>query len=191
MAAAGRLDEQSSIELGGRRFAVGDQVVCLANARRLGVANGTRGTITEIAADQTQLRLRTIDGRDVDLPQSYLEAQTPRGGATLDHGYALTGHKAQGMTTGRAFVLGTEELYREWGYVAMSRGRLGNHLYVVAAGATDREEIAPADERRRLRRRECRPAIAPARRGMPDARRRPRDRDRGRPARHSGHRRRR
>jgi hypothetical protein len=50
------------------------------------------------------------------------------------------------MTTDRAFVLGDESLYREWGYVAMSRGREENRLYVVmgdgaredAGGAVDR-----------------------------------------------------
>ncbi len=149
MAVAGRLDEQTIIEVGGRRFAVGDQVVCLANAQRLGVSNGTRATITSASSERCELHLRTAAGRDVQLPESYLTAQTPHGGATLDHGYAMTGHKAQGMTTDRAFVLGTEDLYREWGYVAMSRGRVANHLYVVAPTDTDRDEIAPAAERRR------------------------------------------
>ena len=147
MAAAGRLGEDA-LEIAGRTFAVGDHVVCLANAQRLGVVNGTRGTVTGVEPDGSQLRLRTLDGRAVRLPESYLQARTAHGGSTLDHGYAVTGHKAQGMTTGRAFVLGTEDLYREWGYVAMSRGRVANHLYVVAPRSVDRDEYAPAGERR-------------------------------------------
>src|SRR5205085_2071233 len=86
------------------------------------------------------LGVRTSDGRDVRLPRSYLESQTERGGRTLDYGYAITGHKAQGMTTGKAFVLGTDELYREWGYVAMSRGSLENRLYIVAPRAREHVE---------------------------------------------------
>ncbi len=66
----------------------------------------------------------------------------------IDHGYAITGHKSQGMTTGRAFVLGTEELYREWGYVALSRGRIENRLYVVAPEPHERDEYAPHEPRR-------------------------------------------
>lgn len=147
MAAAGRLGDET-VEVAGRTFAVGDHVVCLANAQRLGVVNGTRGTVTGVQPDGSELRLRTIDGRDVGLPESYLQARTAHGGSTLDHGYALTGHKAQGMTTGQAFVLGTEDLYREWGYVAMSRGREANHLYVVAPRSVDRDDYAPAAERR-------------------------------------------
>jgi hypothetical protein len=92
--------------------------------------------------------VRTSDGRDVLLPRSYLESLTQRGGRTLDHAYALTGHKAQGMTTGKAFVLGTDDLYREWGYVAMSRGSIENHLYVVAPRARERDEYAPEENRR-------------------------------------------
>ncbi len=80
----------------------------------------------------------------LELPAGYLHARTDRGGPTLDHGYAITGHKAQGMTTGRAFVLGSGDLYREWGYVALSRGRTSNHLYLTAP-SDDRDEIAPAE----------------------------------------------
>ena len=36
------------------------------------------------------------------------------------------------MTVDCAHVLGSAELYREWGYTAMSRGRRSNKLYVVA-----------------------------------------------------------
>jgi hypothetical protein len=32
----------------------------------------------------------------------------------LDHAYALAAHAAQGATVDRSFVLGSDELYREW-----------------------------------------------------------------------------
>ena len=54
------------------------------------------------------------------------------------------------MTTGRAFVLGDETVYREWGSVAMSRGTEENRPYVVA-GERERDEFgdgrAPGVER--------------------------------------------
>lgn len=72
----------------------------------------------------------TDDGREVRLPPEYLDA------GHAAHAYAITGHKAQGLTTERAWVLGSDEIYREWGYVALSRGREANRLYVVAGAPT-------------------------------------------------------
>jgi len=54
------------------------------------------------------------------VPSSYLEA------GHLTHAYASTVHKAQGATVDRAYLLGSDRLYREAGYVGMSRGRLSN-----------------------------------------------------------------
>ena len=147
MRAHGQLDSEV-LRVADREFAAGDHVVALKNARHLGVVNGTRGTVSRVDADGLGLLVRTSDGRKVVLPRAYLESTTQLGGRTLDHGYAITGHKAQGMTTGKAFVLGTDDLYREWGYVAMSRGSVENHLYVVAPRERDRDEYAPAQKQR-------------------------------------------
>jgi hypothetical protein len=49
----------------------------------------------------------------------------------LDHGYALTAHKAQGATFDRAYVLGSDEAYREWGYTALSRHRQVSTFYIT------------------------------------------------------------
>ena len=141
---AGQQLGDTELNVDGRVFAVGDRVVALRNARRLDVLNGTRATITAVDPEHRSLTALTTDGRTVELPASYLDARTDRGGPTLDHGYAITGHKAQGMTTGRAFVLGSEELYLEWGYVALSRGRTSNYLYLTTP-SDDRDEIAPAE----------------------------------------------
>ncbi len=45
------------------------------------------------------------------------------------------------MTTDRAFVLATDELYKEWAYVAMSRGRLDNKLYTTVDDHPLAEEL--------------------------------------------------
>lgn len=133
MAAAGRLGE-TSVEAAGAVFATGDVVMTTRNDRHLGVVNGTRGTVVSLDPDSRELTLLTDDGRNAVLPSSYLEA------GHLTHAYAITGHKSQGMTADRSFVLVDETLYKEWGYVAMSRGRLDNRLYAVAGVDLDRED---------------------------------------------------
>ncbi len=56
--------------------------------------------------------------------RDYPGRTTAHGDPVLAHGYAVTGHVAQGLTAERAFVLGSDVMYREWAYTAMSRGRL-------------------------------------------------------------------
>jgi conjugative relaxase-like TrwC/TraI family protein len=108
-------------EANGRAFAPGDEVVCLRNARRLGVINGTRGTV--VGLEGTDLVI-DVAGTPRLLPTEYLSA------GHLDYGYATTVHKSQGATYGRAFVLATESLTKEAGYVAMSRARISTELFV-------------------------------------------------------------
>jgi len=58
----------------------------------------------------------------------------------LSHGYAITVHKAQGMTCDAAYLLGDDGLFNELGYTGLSRGRHENHLYAVAS----RDELGRA-----------------------------------------------
>lgn len=142
MTAAGRLGADT-LTVGGRDFAVGDEIVCLRNDRRLGVLNGTRGHVAALNLDRREVTIATSHDTHRTLTEAYLAGTAERTGPGLDHGYAITGHKAQGMTTDRTFVLGSDVLYQEWGYVAMSRGREANRLYLVAPGGADRAEYAP------------------------------------------------
>ncbi len=138
--AEGILDEVE-LTIAGRSFAVGDEVMTLRNDRRLGVINGSRGVVESVDVGAGELEVRLNNATLVTLPTDYLEA------GHVVHGYAITGHKAQGMTTDRALVLGDESLYREWGYVAMSRGREENRLYVVMGDGCGRDEVGGAVDR--------------------------------------------
>ena len=134
LAARGRLgDERLQVE--DRQLAVGDQVVCGHNAiAELGVANGSRGTITALDSQERTLTLRldSADGRTVVLPRSYLDGRG-RGerNRRVDLAYATTGHRAQGLTRGRALVRlsGGEDV--NWLYVQLSRARHNTRLYAV------------------------------------------------------------
>jgi conjugative relaxase-like TrwC/TraI family protein len=111
-------------EHGERAFAVGDTVIARRNNYQAGIFNGQRGTITHIDPQHRTVTL-TVKQREITVGADYLNA----GG--LDHGYALTIHQAQGLTTTRTLILGNDSLYRESGYVALSRGRERNDLYTA------------------------------------------------------------
>ena len=110
---------------GRNEFQLGDEVLTLRNNRRLGLTNGERGTITGIDEQARALTIRTTDGSVRRIPSEYLDE------GHLDHGYASTIHKAQGLTTDVALVYGTEDLYREALYTALSRARTHTQLYVT------------------------------------------------------------
>jgi conjugative relaxase-like TrwC/TraI family protein len=116
---------------GERTFQAGDRVLALRNDKRRGLTNGSVGTVTAVDADNRTVSVQLDTGARCEVPPKYLDA------GHLAHGYATTAHKAQGLTCDRALLLGNDALYRELGYVGLSRGRLGNHLYVVGR---DREE---------------------------------------------------
>ncbi|MEX2504151.1 MAG: AAA family ATPase, partial [Egicoccus sp.] len=81
-----------AIQAAGIELQVGDRIVGLRNSRRHGIVNGTRATITRIDPDRHAIDATTDDGRTVVLTSDYLDA------GHVTHGYAITGHKAQGLT---------------------------------------------------------------------------------------------
>jgi hypothetical protein len=132
LAARGRLGGER-LQVEDRQLAVGDRVVCGHNAiAELGVANGTRGSITALnpQARTLTVRLDGPDGQTVTLPRSYLDGRGERN-RWVDLAYATTGHRAQGLTRGRALVrlTGTEDV--NWLYVQLSRARHETRLYAV------------------------------------------------------------
>jgi conjugative relaxase-like TrwC/TraI family protein len=111
---------------GGRSYRNGDRVLITVNDRSRGLTNGARGTVTALSPTRGHLVVRLDDSSQVHLDRAWLET----GG--LDHGYATTVHKAQGLTVDTTLVYGLGPLTREHGYVALSRGRVANHLYLAA-----------------------------------------------------------
>jgi ATP-dependent exoDNAse (exonuclease V) alpha subunit len=103
-------------------FRVGDAVLVTVNDYRRGLFNGTRGVVT--AADNGAVTMRT-GAQQVTLPRDWVAA------GTLEHGYALTCHRAQGVTVDVALLYASRSLSRESGYVGLSRGRTANHLFAT------------------------------------------------------------
>lgn len=117
---------------------VGDHVLALRNDRKVGILNGTIGTVT--GADQDAVHIVTSDGDRLAVPVDYIAA------GHLTHGYAMTIHKSQGMTCDVALVLGDDTLHKEAGYTSITRGRERNHVYAVA---TQEPAARPTDGLRR------------------------------------------
>jgi hypothetical protein len=83
------------------------------------VKNGSLGKVERVSPDHMAVRLD--DGRQV--------AFDLKDYAHVDHGYAATIHKSQGVTVDRAHVLATPGMDRHSAYVALSRHRDGVQLH--------------------------------------------------------------
>jgi len=116
---------------GMRDFAAQDRVMFLRNERSLGVKNGTLGTVETIG--QGAMGVRLDDGRriSVDL-KTYND---------LDHGYATTIHKSQGVTVDRTHVLASGHMDRHAAYVALSRHRDGVALHYSRRDFAERRDL--------------------------------------------------
>jgi hypothetical protein len=131
-------------ERGVREFGCGDRIIFLENARfvekrakHLGpqyVKNGMLGTVVSTAGKggRPLLSIRLDTGRDVVLSEDSYR--------NIDHGYAATIHKSQGVTVGRTFVLATGMMDQHLTYVSMTRHRDRADLYAA------REDFEPKAE---------------------------------------------
>jgi conjugative relaxase-like TrwC/TraI family protein len=150
----GRLGRER-LQVGDCQLTVGDRVVCGHNAiLELGVANGTRGTVTALdpQARTLTVRLDGKDAREVRLPRWYLDGRgRDERNRRVDLAYATTGHRAQGLTRWRALVRLTGREDNSWLYVQLSRARQETTLYPVVGpepqgtGELDLPELEAGD----------------------------------------------
>jgi Ti-type conjugative transfer relaxase TraA len=132
-------DATTKTERGERQFASGDRIMFLRNERGLGVKNGTLGTIEQVKPQR--MAVRTDDGRSV--------AFDTKDYAHIEHGYAATIHKAQGMTVDRAHVLATPGMDSHGAYVALSRHRDGVDLHYGRDDFADQSRLVRTLSRER------------------------------------------
>lgn len=143
LTADGRLGRRPLIvRVDGQRidWRVGDEAVITRNDYPLDLINGSRGRVSRVGRDGVTVDTET---GPVQVPRHLLEA------GVLTYGYALTVHKAQGITVDVALLYASGTLTRESGYVAMSRGRAANHLYGTLEALVpevDAEIDRPADD---------------------------------------------
>ncbi|MGI9824407.1 MobF family relaxase [Agromyces sp. Marseille-Q5079] len=135
----GRVDATRELALhDGTRVSVGDTIITRRNDRRLHagrawVRNGDRWTVLAVhRSGALEVRLSgSRRGSSARLPAAYVRHH-------VELGYAVTAHRAQGLTTDTAHVVVARGMTRENLYVAMTRGRQANTAYV----ALDRPDAA-------------------------------------------------
>ncbi len=134
MRASGELgqDVGVTVERGRRDFASGDRIMFLRNERSMGVKNGTLGTLEQVSDGRMSVWLDGGERVGFNL-KDY---------AHVDHGYAATIHKSQGVTVDRAHVLATPGMDRHGAYVALSRHREGVQLHYGRDDFTDQRQLA-------------------------------------------------
>jgi Ti-type conjugative transfer relaxase TraA len=134
MRARGELGEDVgvTVERGRRALASGDRIMFLRNERSMGVKNGTLGTLEQVSDGRMSVRLDGGTRVAFDL-KDY---------AHVDHGYAATIHKSQGVTVDRAHVLATPGMDRHGTYVALSRHRDGVSLHYGRDDFPDQRQLA-------------------------------------------------
>lgn len=162
MRAGGALgaDARVRTDRGERAFASGDRIMFLKNERGMGVKNGSLGTVQAVNAMRMGILLD--DGRAV--------AFDLKDYAHIDHGYAATIHKAQGMTVDRVKVLATPGVDSHSTYVALSRHRERVDLYYGRDDFANQSKLVRAASRERgkdmasdYRPHEVRPSTEPKR----------------------------
>ena len=128
----------------GSAASAGDTVITRRNNRELRttatdfVKNGDRWTVTaahttgDLKGALDVVHLRT--GRHLRLPADYVEKH-------LQLGYATTVHGAQGVTADTSHTVTAGAESRQQLYVALTRGRDANHLYLNAAMDGDEHSI--------------------------------------------------
>ena len=130
----------------GTRAGVGDTIITRHNDRRLRtgtgrdwVRNGQRWQITDVR-DDGAITIRKPGRRfgAIVLPADYVAEH-------VDLGYAVTAHRAQGVTTDTAHVLVEPTTTRENFYVGMTRGREANRAYVILDRPDDHAAPHPSD----------------------------------------------
>lgn len=142
----GAVDHREVALIDGCRASVGDVVITRQNDRRIRtmrggwVKNGDRWLVTDVRRDGSVMvkRLDSRGGRTV-LPPEYVAEH-------VDLGYAVTAHRAQGVTVDTAHVVVTASTTRENLYVSMTRGRESNIAYVALDQPDDSHSTPEADD---------------------------------------------
>lgn len=121
----------------------GDRVLFTQNSRKIGVQNGSLGTIIDLRHERAVATVKLDSGETVQVPFKKYEGVQP--------GYAVTTHKGQGTTVVNAYLLAggrMQDLHLS--YVQASRAKESTFIYTDRHEAGDKlDELAKQMSRER------------------------------------------
>jgi conjugative relaxase-like TrwC/TraI family protein len=135
-------DEREVLLADGLRASIGDLVCSRKNVRQLSlsgsdyVRNGYRWIVDTITVAGDITVRHQLSGRRITLPADYVSAH-------LTLGYATTIDSAQGITADTCHVVGADTLTRQALYVALTRGRHRNDIYLSTAETDPHRVLTP------------------------------------------------
>ena len=114
-----------------RDFAQGDRIQFTSTNRELGVSNRDLGTIDRIDGKQIDVKMDGEKERSVSFDSAKMRH--------FDHGYTVTSHSSQGLTTDRVLVnmdttVHPELINTRFAYVSISRASQDARIYTNDAG---------------------------------------------------------
>ncbi len=114
-----------------RDFAQGDRIQFTSTNRELGVSNRDLGAIVRIDGKQIDVKMDGEKERTVSFDSTKMRH--------LDHGYTVTSHSSQGLTTDRVLVnmdttVHPELINTRFAYVSVSRASQDARIYTNDAG---------------------------------------------------------
>ncbi len=128
----------------GSAASAGDTIVTRRNDRRLAlsatdwVKNGDRWRVDQVLEGGALQVTHLASRRPMTLPAAYT-------GEHVALGYASTIHAAQGTTADVCHTVASGAESRQLLYVAMTRGRAANHLYLTSVGDGDEHSVITPD----------------------------------------------
>ncbi len=131
----GDLPATDQLVMDDRGFAVGDKIVCLKNAKldqNTYLKNGLRATITHI--ENSNLTFKTSDNQTFTFDSKIY--------GHINHGYAITTHKAQGQTLDRTLIAAGKTMDAQALYVALTRHKFDTTLFYNEGEFKDYQALA-------------------------------------------------
>jgi len=115
-----------------RHFSAGERILFTKNRTKMGVTNGTFGTIVDI-------KKQILGGHrlSVRLDSKEKISFNANDYGYIDNGFAVTVYKSQGETVDKTQFFLSEKTSREAAYVAMSRHRKSAKIYVDRTSFSD------------------------------------------------------
>ena len=125
-------------EKGGLDLSKDDRILLTKNNSELNVKNGDLCSVIKVEKDHLEIKVdRTAETKIINLNEY----------KNIEHGYAITTHKSQGMTCENSVVMASKDASRELAYVQSSRAKNSTEFVFTEKQIDKMAEQTPATEK--------------------------------------------